>query len=404
MSEAPPASRVSGDVRNHNLSLILAHLARVGPSARSEISDATGLTRGAVTALAQILTSAGLARELDSVSSGKGRPLTKLELAADGVALLAVQLASDDVTALLTTLSGEELYRRAVAHGRPMGDPEAVLDVLARVVEDVLGESKRLGRRVIDISVVALAPVGGEPTIVLADVSLGWLQVDVLAGLTARIPGIDGTPIRLGSDTPVAALAELELLKAGGDALYLKSDSNVGGAIISAGRNIEGAHGFGGSLGHVAIVPDGLPCECGQHGCLVTVAGVGPLLGDRGWAKQGPSVALEEFVTRVEAGDPEAVAAWEAAVPWIGRTLQVLAMATNPGVIVIGGHWARLRDSIERAFLSNRPFAPGGRDEFEPAVVAGVLGADAALRGAVWAARDRFIRDPSLLLKIQRLN
>ncbi|WP_431280172.1 hypothetical protein [Leifsonia poae] len=69
MSSPAPASLVSGDVRTHNLSLLLRRLIADGPSARSELATATGLARGSVTALVGLLTASGLVREAEVVPS-----------------------------------------------------------------------------------------------------------------------------------------------------------------------------------------------------------------------------------------------------------------------------------------------------------------------------------------------
>ena len=156
-------------------------------------------------------------------------------------------------------------------------------------------------------------------------------------------------------------------------------------------------------MAHLPVVPGGAPCECGQHGCLVTVAGIDALLDaagdDRRRMRRSPSAALAAFVDRVVEGEAHAVAAWEAAVPWIGQVLQIVSAVADPHVIVIGGHWARLTPSIANAFQSNRPAIAAAGMPLATEVVAGVLGADAGLRGAVEAARDRLLADPAALIK-----
>ena len=390
-------SLVSGDVRRHNLSLVMGILAQ-GPSARSELSAATGLTRGAVTALVAQLLDAGLVRETGQAAVTKGRPLTRLELAADGVALLAVQLAADEATALLTDLAGQELHRSSLPHHRPMGDPDAVLDVVADVMQTALETSAALGRRIVDTTVVVLAPVGGVPPTVLGDISLGWDEVDVLGGLRARVSGLPGHDIRLETDMPLAALAEMRHLGPVDDAVYLKADSNIGGALVVAGQVVAGAHGLGGSLGHVPVVADGVLCACGQHGCLVTVAGIDALTvsegRDPGRMRESPSAALAGFVDRVEAGDPAATRAWAGALPAIAATLQILASALDPRIVIIGGHWARLSKSIGAAFAANRADIVAVGSPLGATVVGGPLGADAGLQGAIEAARARQLADP----------
>ena len=87
---------VSGDVRRHNLSIVARYLLENGPSSRSQIADGTGLTRGSVTALAAVLLDAAIIHEASPENArGKGRPLTLLSLAADHVAILALQLDAD---------------------------------------------------------------------------------------------------------------------------------------------------------------------------------------------------------------------------------------------------------------------------------------------------------------------
>ncbi|GAA1780170.1 ROK family transcriptional regulator [Agromyces lapidis] len=398
----PPRSLVSGDVRRHNLTVVLGHVVRSGPSARSEIAEATGLTRGAVTALVAALSEAGVLRETAPVTTGRGRPITRLELAASDLAILVAQVDADSATALLTTLAGDELHRVSRRHGRPMGDPEAVIDVLAAVVADATSAAVRLGRRVVEMPIVVFAPVGGEPPVVLTDTDLGWGEVDVIGGLRSRLGVLPG-PVVLEADGWLAAVAERTILASTESMLYIKSNSGIGGAVIANGRIAEGAHGVGGALGHVAIVPDGELCDCGQRGCLVTVAGPDVLLEKAGLAdlvaERGLAAAVDELSAQISAGAAPAADAWAEALPWIARSLQVLSLATDPEAIVIGGFWAAHTASIEQAFRSNRPTLAEARDGLPaiPAVVAGRLGADAALLGAVWGSRDRLLADPSRL-------
>ena len=305
----------------------------------------------------------------------------------------------------MTSLAGDELFRVSAHHGRPMGDPDAVLDVLADVVAEALEAASAMGRRVAELPVVVFAPVGGDPPMVLADTDLAWGRVDVLGGLRDRLPELTAatTAVSLASDGWLAALAERSRLVdadvAADELVYLKSNSGIGGALVSGGRVIEGAHGVGGALGHLAVVPDGVRCECGQVGCLVTVAGPDVLLERAGLsaavAADGLAVALDELSRRIADGEPLATAGWNDALPWIARTLQILSLATDPGIIVIGGFWAPHAESIERAFRANRPAITGvdGAASGAPMLVAGRLGADAALLGAVWAARDRLLAD-----------
>lgn len=395
-----PGSLVSSDIRRHNLAVVSGHLAQHGPRSRSQIADSTGLTRGAVTALTAALLEAGIVRESDTDAAHnprKGRPRTALELHACSAAILALQLDADVATALLTTVTGETLLRIEEHHGRPMGQPDAVIDVLADVLGRALDECAALERRVLETVVVVFAPVTTEPAMVLADTDLGWGAVDLLGKLRAREPRLAPDAL-LSSDSPLAAQAERSLLPGVEELLYIKSNSGIGGASIVRGQLVAGARNMAGALGHLAIVPGGDQCPCGQRGCLVTVAGPDVVLADAELNElvrsEGLTAALAEFVRRVHAGEERAVAAWEPASAWIAHTLEMLTLAFDPAVIVLGGYWAQLSDSVAAKYMRLAPTIAITGDWLLPQIVPGALGGDAALLGAVWGARERLMLDP----------
>ncbi|GAB3581119.1 ROK family transcriptional regulator [Leifsonia lichenia] len=390
-----PAGLDSADVRIHNLALLMRRLVD-GPSARSELAAAVGLSRGSVTALIDVLSTAGLVRESAVVASGTGRPKTLLTLAADGIAFAALQLDADQAIFLAHDLAGAELVRVAEHHGRPMGDPEAVIDVAAHTLGAGLDAVERLGRAPVGLTVVVLAPVGGDPRIVLADTDLDWGPVDVLGMLRAREPRLPDDAV-LTSDEP-AALAEAQLLPDERFVLYLKSNSGIGGAYLADGSFILGAHSLAGAIGHLPVDHDGPPCACGQRGCFVNVAGPDVVLSAAGMAdvrdRDGLTAALAQLVERVRAGEPAATAAFASAAVWIARTIAILRMALDPSVIVLGGYWADLAPQIAEATTPRLRLDVEGGLAPTPPIVAGRLGADAALLGALHQARDAALADP----------
>lgn len=399
-------SLVSSDVRTHNLALVMRTLAEAGPSARSDLASATGLTRGAITALVGALAESGLVRESESVpGAGSGRPKTLIDITAGGLALVALQIDADQVTLVVHDLAGAELDRASAHHGRPMGEPDSILEVAASLLTRALEDIAAGGRRVAGLTVIVFAPVGGEPRVVLADTDLGWGRVDVLAGLAARVPGFPSTA-SLAADAPLAALAERRLLGDVPDLLYLKSNSGIGGAIIANGRVVEGANAIAGSVGHIAIDHDGRPCQCGQRGCLVTVAGPDVVLAQAGLgallASDGLTAALDELVRRVKGGDPDATRAFADAALWVARAIAILRSTVDPEVVVLGGYWAELADllaaaAIPRLRLAVAPALSDSETVRLPRVVAGSLGADAAIAGALWQLRDELLADPMAL-------
>jgi hypothetical protein len=81
-------------------------------------------------------------------------------------------------------------------------------------------------------------------------------------------------PVVLANDVNCGGLGEATYgaAKGGGSAAAAFVGTGLGGAIILAGKVINGAHGFAGEIGHVPAPFDGAPCSCGRIGCLETVA------------------------------------------------------------------------------------------------------------------------------------
>ena len=44
--------------------------------------------------------------------------------------------------------------------------------------------------------------------------------------------------------------------------------TGVGGGVVLGGQLHRGAFGVGGEVGHIRVVPEGIPCGCGNLGCL----------------------------------------------------------------------------------------------------------------------------------------
>jgi glucokinase len=79
-----------------------------------------------------------------------------------------------------------------------------------------------------------------------------------------------GAPVILENDANAAAMGE-KWIGAGRDVnnlILLTLGTGIGGGIVYHGRVMHGAVGMAGELGHMTIVPNGLPCGCGNQGCL----------------------------------------------------------------------------------------------------------------------------------------
>ena len=383
--------------------LVLEHLVDHGRATRSELATATGLGRGAIAGLTARLIEAGVLRPAENDPTGDGRA-TPLSLSAADHVLVTTLIGSDEAIATVASLSGEELARFTT----PLADENAsALDALGSVLGRALAQAHRSAHPVADVTVLVDGIVAGAPSVVITDARFGAEPVDVIGELRARVPAlveVEGTlllPVTLEPAAAAAAAAERTELPGVADLVYLAGDTGVAAAVVSGGVTLQGAHGLASTFGHLPVVQDGVRCECGQRGCLATVASPEHVLERAGLddfaATHGRAAALDELVLRIEAADDRARWSWSDAALWIGRALQLVVPTVDPAIVVVGGYWARLVGDIDTAYRANRPTLAGGALESVPAITAARLGADAPLLGARHQARERLVAGPLLL-------
>ncbi|GAA4380958.1 ROK family transcriptional regulator [Agromyces bauzanensis] len=408
-TSVPPTT---GPLSTHlaHATLVLEHLVDHGPSTRSELTTATGLGRGAIAGLTARLIDAGVIRPAGADPTGGGRA-TPLSLSAADRVLVTCMIGPDEATATFAGLSGEELGRFTVpvpvqADGAP-ATPAAAFDSLGAALSRALARAERSEHPVADVTVLVDGMVAGSPAVVITDARFGVEPVDVLGELHTRVPALAEVeptlllPVTLEPAAVAAAAAERGDLSGISDLLYLAGDTGVAAASVAGGRPLPGAHGLATTFAHLPVVEDGMRCECGQRGCLATVAAPALVLERAGLADfaatHGRAAALEELVARIEAAEDRARWSWLDAARWVGRALQLVVSTMDPAVVVVGGYWARLVDDIDAAYRANRPTLGGGALAAIPTIQPARAGTDAAILGARRQARERLLADPLLL-------
>ncbi|WEO77261.1 ROK family transcriptional regulator [Cryobacterium sp. SO2] len=415
MTNSVPVRLVSSDVREHNLGVVLTHLDQAGPAGRAEIAAGTGLVRGSVTTLVADLVELGLVRAVDTDATGEpalpeptriGRPRSRMEIAGTRQAVLGIQFAVDEVLVYAADLAGRVLARAEHHVRTPIGDPEALVDLLAGYVTDAVNQLEAAGVAVLALEVVLPGRISAGSSLVTSSIEFGWYGVDIGGLLSTRLAVLP-LGISVSNDANMAAYAEFDSLlhdPAVGrvtDMIYVKSDTGIGGGAIVDGRILQGARGAAFEPGHMIVSPDGPRCECGKDGCLVVVAGPTAVLHAAGLddfrLDRGLPEALDELVRRVAGGEPEATAALADAARWFRIALSNLIVTLEPQVMVLGGYLAAFTGQLTPRVAST--LAILGTDSLDGAhaVRASVNGRLAAVETAVTRRRRAFLADPSSL-------
>jgi predicted NBD/HSP70 family sugar kinase len=276
-----------------------------------------------------------LGHELES--TGGRRPGSLVFNHEAGVVLAAAIGRSRSQLAVFD-LVGTELDATSFDHELGVG-PDTVMPA---VVERLRGLLDAVGRPLLGVGVSLPGAVATDRGVsVDSPVLATWAGVD----LAPYLADLGDVPVYVGNDADVLARSErLGHAAEYDDLIVVKASTGLGLGIIAEGRVISGHLGAAGEIGHTKVdLADGLPCRCGDRGCLETVAG--------GWSlvKQvveagRPIQHVRELTAMAVAGDPEAKHLLRESGRRLGEPLAVAINLLNPQAVVIGGDMAAAFD------------------------------------------------------------
>lgn len=280
---------------------------------------------------------------------------------------LGLDLGGTDVK--LALLEDDEVVVTDTAPTRSEDGGAAV--VLSRIVElgISVGPTDSVG-----VSVPGLIDADGK-ALLFPNLFGEWRGVPVGTILSTGF----GRPTALLNDGHAFALAEARVGAAHGsrDVLCVVCGTGVGGGLVLGGRLHLGVDDRAGEVGHHTVIEDGEPCNCGNRGCLETIAGA------RAIARAAGDQTFGRTLARARAGDPEAITALTRAGRYLGIAIANLTIFLAPEKIVIGGGVAEagdlllqpLREELDRRARNVAPLDRIGVVAAELGPFAGAIGA-----------------------------
>ncbi|MBN1466707.1 ROK family protein [candidate division KSB1 bacterium] len=223
-----------------------------------------------------------------------------------------------------------------------------------------------------------------------------WANADIRGKIRDKFH----LPVWADNDANIMAFAESRQGAAKGyrNVLCTTLGTGIGGGILIDGELYRGTNYAGTEIGHMMIVHDGIPCNCGGRGCFEKYASAPAmvqhyvnLLNESG--KKAPkNVSTVTIFQKAAAGQAEAIAAIEITLAYLGTGFASLVNIFNPEILVVGGGVADAGDDfiarIQKA-IAKRAMKPALKG-FK--VVRAVLGNEAGFVGGIRLAAEMFLK------------
>ena len=229
---------------------------------------------------------------------------------------------------------------------------------------------------------------------------MGWKDVPLRSELQKYI----NKPVFIDNDATVAGFAEsvAGVSKGTSSSVFLTLGTGVGGGIVINVRPWSGFHGVGSEIGHIPMDIGGVPCTCGNEGCLERYCSATAIIR---MGKQILQQHPESMMMEMVGGDPEKLTAkivFDAAreldnaamkvfttyVDYLAKACYTIIAFLDPEVIVLGGGVSKAGSFLLDAVRARVPkyllfkTLPYSRIELAR------LGADAGMIGAAMLGRQ----------------
>lgn len=308
---------------------------------------------------------------------------------------IGVDVGGTKIAAGVVDESGEILAKTRVP---TPADPQWAVDAIAQGVREL----KEQYPDVAAVGVGAPGFISRDRSTVLMAPNIAWENEP----LKQRVEELTGLPAVIENDANCAAWAEFRFGAAAAfeDTVLITVGTGIGGGIVLDGRLHRGRFGVAGEIGHLNMVPDGLECGCGGHGCWEQYgsgralrrygrekAAADPIAGKRmldlndGVAETIRGIHITEAA---EEGDPLALSCYADLADWLGRGMADLAALFDPEVFVLGGGVSDsgnlLLDPVAASFAK---YLTGGPARPRAEVVLASMGSAAGIVGAADLAR-----------------
>lgn len=319
-----------------------------------------------------------LEHPLPDAAAGSSRPLA-----------VAVDLGGTRCRVALVGRQGDLHHRREFPTESEEG-PDDILQRIAAAIKTAIAAAPP-GAQVVGVGLVVPGPVDPWRGIIYQAPNLpGWEDLP----LADRLEALCGLPVRVGNDANLAALGEHRFGAGRGVShlIYLTVSTGVGGGMIVEDRLLLGSRGVAGEPGHMTIDLPGERCNCGNYGCLETLASGTAIARHAAAAlaagrrsvlgRPGDHPTAADVARAAAANDPLAVELLENAARALGVGIVNLLHLFDPRLVVLGGGvsragerwWRVVRAEVERRAM---PVYLKGLQ-----IVPAALGDDAGLFGA----------------------
>ncbi|MCU8202221.1 ROK family transcriptional regulator [Vibrio vulnificus] len=345
-------------VKQLNSAAVYRLIDQQGPISRIQVADVSQLAPASVTKITRQLLERGLIKEVAQQASTGGRRAISLTTEVKPFHSVAVRLGRDYVQFCLYDLGGTALAQDQ--HDFRYTNQSDLQQGLTALLKDFISRSQDKIDQLIAIGITLPGLV--NPTTGVVEY-MPNTDIDKLA-LGEIIREKFGIECFVGNDVRGMALAEhyFGASQDCQDSILVSVHRGTGAGIIVNGQVFLGFNRNVGEIGHIQIDPLGKQCQCGNFGCLETVAANPAIIqrvkkliaqGYESSLAKLDHITIQDVCNHALEGDELAQQSLVRVGNQLGKAIAITINLFNPQKIVIAGDITAAKDIVFPAIQRN---------------------------------------------------
>ena len=337
---------VTGDaayIKKINRSLIIREIVKEGMISRADLSKVTNLTRATISAQVADLLEEGLIIETQLEHFTVGRKPIMLSLNGQAGYALGIDLDYGQISFTLSDLLGYPVSSNIIKISHV--DYTEILHLLVDQIKKYKADFNDSRYGIVGV-VIAIHGLVGKDEIIHYVPRFKWHDINLKEDLEKEIT----IPIHLENNANLSSFAERVYIHHETDNLLCATlYSGIGLGMMMNDDFFRGHEGYAGEIGHMIVVPEGKPCNCGNKGCWEKYASESSIFEYLTEKRQINNLSYEHIQKWLDEGDVEVHDLMQQFIFYLSIGLNNMINMYNPDVLVIDSELLRIYpDSLNK--------------------------------------------------------
>ncbi|MFD1772770.1 ROK family protein [Paenibacillus rhizophilus] len=317
------------NIKDFNRNRIYKLLRQKQSLSKQDIAYQLQLSLPTVTQNLNHLLNQNLIANTGRIGNTGGRNAQAFSYINDAKVAIGLDITGNYIITVVVDLSGNIIKINRRRQSFEVSD--SYFRILGDIIQEIIKESNLDESKVLGVGI-------GVPGLITEDYQTVFYGkiLDFTGETLQRFAKYIPYPAILINDANAAGFSEMWVTPETKNAFYISLSTNIGGAVYIGNKVFAGENQKSGEIGHMTIMPDGLPCYCGQKGCLEVYCSAAILSNAAG-------DSLEKFFEQVKEGNPEKVMLWDKYLRYLSIAINNIRLLFDCDII-LGGYVGSFMD------------------------------------------------------------